>query len=45
MRMTKRRWLILTLGVVTFLAAFGIAFASQHHPTWQVWQTKDGTAT
>ena len=42
--MTRSQWTLLILGIAVFLAAFGIAFASQHLPTWQVWQTKDGTA-
>ena len=42
--MTKRRWTVPILGIAVFLAAFGVAFASQHHPTWQVWQNKGGTA-
>ena len=45
MKLTKKRWIGLAVGIAIFVAAFGLAFASQHHPTWQVWQVKDGTAT
>ena len=41
----KRVIPLLILGVTVFLAAFGVAFAVSNHPTWQVWQKKDGSAT
>lgn len=45
MNTIKGRWPLLILGVTVFLAAFGVAFAVSSHPTWQVWQKKEGTAT
>ena len=44
MLITKRQWTAAILGIIAFLVAFGVAFASSHHPIWQVGQTKDGTS-
>ena len=45
MKLSRKRLIILITGITVFLVAFGVAFAGSHHPTWQVWQKKDGTAT